>query len=173
LPCLAFAHDVFQHPAKKGETDMVMASWKRNARWGSIVLAVVFFLLLSTQTALAKKEFKMTKVKIRKNASVSKYLKRGRAPKDLKELLKGIGNRKNWTIETKGEEVTAAYPTVNGHKGHVDGKDWKMYIERGKKTVDRLLLKKRKYKVVQSKKKPDQLNVEIYTSVFVEEDTHP
>jgi hypothetical protein len=119
-----------------------------------------------------KKKFKVTEVKLRREASVSDYLKNGKNSDDLKELLKGVGDLKSWTIETKDDRVTAAYPDVAGHPGHVDGSDWKMYIERGKKTTDRLLIKKRKYETEPNKSDENLLNVKIYAALFVEEDTH-
>lgn len=117
-------------------------------------------------------KFKVTEVKLRREASVSAYLKNGRAADDLKELLKGVGDLQNWSIEVKGDRVTAGYPSVDGHPGHVDGSDWKLYIERGKGTVDRLLVKKRKYECEPNKKDPSVTNVKIYAALFVEVDTH-
>ena len=142
----------------------------------TVILAIVAFsLVFSVQPVWADKKFKIVEVKIRKEASVSDYLKKykgGKHGKWLKELLKGVGDLNNWTIETSGENVVEAHPSVDGHPGHVDGKDWKMYIERGKKTVDRLFLKKRRYTVTPSKKNPDILHVKIYAAAFVVEDTH-
>ena len=120
------------------------------------------------------KSFKVTEVKVRVEASASKYLKSGRAPDDLKELLKGVRDIKSWSIDgnLKKQEVSSAYPEVDGHPGHVQGRDWKMNIERGNGSVDRLFLSKRRYTVEPNKKDPDVLNVEIYCAAFVEEDTH-
>jgi hypothetical protein len=70
-----------------------------------------------------KKKFKVTEVKLRREASVSDYLKNGKNSDDLKVLLKGVGELKSWTIETNDDRVTAAYPDVAGHPGHVDGSD--------------------------------------------------
>jgi hypothetical protein len=47
-----------------------------------------------------------------------------------------------------------------------------MYIERGKKTTDRLLIKKRKYETEPNKSDENLLNVKIYAALLVEEDTH-
>jgi hypothetical protein len=116
-------------------------------------------------------KFVVTKVTVRQEASTTQYMSKGKAPDDLKELLKGVANMKNWTVQVSGDKVTAAYPTVDGHPGHVDGSDWKMYVERGKKTVDRLRLV-RKYTTVPNKKDPNQMNVEIYVSAFTVQDTH-
>ena len=116
-------------------------------------------------------KYVVTKVTIRQEASTTQYLQKGKAPNDMKELLKGVANMKNWTIQASNGKVTAAYPTVDGHPGHVDGSDWKMYVERGKKTVDRLRLV-RKYTTVQNKKDANVTNVEIYCSAFTVQDTH-
>jgi hypothetical protein len=70
----------------------------------------------------------------------------------LKELLKGVGDMKNWLFKESGGNITAAWPEV---PGHVDGSDWKMYVERGRQTVDRLQLTGRKYVTVPNKSKPD------------------
>lgn len=120
------------------------------------------------------KKLVVTEVKIREEASVSQYLKKtgGSAKKDMAELLKGVRDMKNWVVERKGEaEVSAAYPRVDGHPGHVHGKDWKLNVERGTNTVDRLVLAKRRYTVTPNKTKPDQLNVQIYAAAFCLEDT--
>lgn len=121
-----------------------------------------------------EKKFVVTGVGIRKEASVTQYLKNGKAPDDLKDLLKGVAMMGNWSLQINKakEEVTAAYPTVDKHPGHVDGKDWKLNIEKGNGSVDRLFLKKRKYEVTPSKRDPNVMNVEISCAAFVETDTH-
>lgn len=120
-----------------------------------------------------KKKFVVTEVKIRIEASVSQYLKTSGSAKDMAELIKGVKDLKNWGVESKGEdEVKAAYPTVDGHPGHVHGKDWKLNVERGNGSVDRLILAKRRYTVEPNKRKPEQLNVSIYAAAFCEQDTH-
>ena len=116
-------------------------------------------------------KFVVTKVTVRQEASTTQYLQKGAHPADMKELLKGVANLKNWSVEVTGGRVTAAHPNVDGHPGHVDGSDWKMYVERGKKTVDRLRLV-RKYTTVPNKKDPNVTNVEIYVSAFTMQDTH-
>lgn len=116
-------------------------------------------------------KFVVTKVTVRQEASTTQYLQKGKAPNDMKELLKGVANMKNWTVEVSGTRVTSAYPTVDGHPGHVDGSDYKLYVERGKKTVDRLRLV-RKYTTVPNKSDVNQTNVEIYCSAFTVQDTH-
>src|SRR5262245_29266497 len=111
-------------------------------------------------------KYVVTKVTVRQEASTTQYLKNAKAPADMKELLKGVANMKNWTVQVDtGGRVTAAWPSVDGHPGHVDGSDWKLYVERGKKTVDRLRLV-RKYTTVPSKKDTNITNVEIYCSAF-------
>jgi hypothetical protein len=121
-----------------------------------------------------EKKYVVTQVAVRKEASVSAYLKNGRAPDDLKALLKGVAQMGNWSlkIDKTKDTVTEAHPTVDKHPGHVDGKDWKMNIEKGNGSVDRLFLSKRKYEITPSKRDPDIMNVEIYCAAFVEEDTH-
>ena len=114
----------------------------------------------------------VTKVTVRKEASVSKYLKNSTHKKDLKELLRGVANLKNWSVEAKGEKIVGAHPTVDKHPGHIHGKDWKLNIEASKQTVDRLMLTGRKYKTVPNKRDPSILNVEISCNAFVETDTH-
>ena len=122
---------------------------------------------------MVKKKFVVTGVKLRIEASVSTYLKTSAHKKDMAELLKGVKDMKNWAVEPKGDDaVKAAYPRVDGHPGHVHGKDWKLNVERGNSTVDRLILSKRRYTVTPNKKDPDQRNVEIYAAAFCEQDTH-
>lgn len=117
-------------------------------------------------------KFVVTKVTIRREASTSKYLSEGAHADDLKELLRGVGDMKSWLFKESAGKITAAWPEVPGHPGHVDGSDWKMYIERGKQTVDRLMLTGRKYVTIANKSKPDTMNIEISCNAFVETDTH-
>jgi len=117
-------------------------------------------------------KFVVTKVTIRREASTTQYLSKGAHANDLKELLKGVGDMKNWVFKESGGKIVAAWPEVAGHPGHVHGSDWKMYVERGKQTVDRLMLTGRKYVTVQNKSKPDTMNIEISCNAFVETDTH-
>jgi hypothetical protein len=118
------------------------------------------------------KKMVVTEVKIREEASVSQYLKSGSSKKDMVELLKGVKDMKNWVVERKGEDgVSGAYPQVDGHPGHVHGKDWKLNVERGNNTVDRLVLSKRRYTVSPNKRNPEQLNVQIYAAAFCIQDT--
>jgi hypothetical protein len=121
-----------------------------------------------------KKKFQIAEVKIRQESSVSKYLRESANKADMKELMKGVKNLKNWVVkgDPEKEKVTAAYPDVAGHPGHVQGSDWKLQVERGRGSVDRLFLKKRKYTVEPSKKDPNIINVKIYAAAFVETDTH-
>jgi hypothetical protein len=121
-----------------------------------------------------EKKYVVTKVTVRREASVSTYLKNGGAPDDLKQLLKGVADMGNWsmTIDKGKQIVTEAHPTVDKHPGHVDGKDWKMNIEKGNGSVDRLFLSKRKYEAEASKRDPNVTHVEIYCAAFVETDTH-
>ncbi len=92
----------------------------------------------------APKKFVVTKVHIRREASVSRYLKQSASSADLKKLLAGVAKMGNWATKIKDGEVIDAWPTVDGHPGHVDAKDWKLNIEKGNGSVDRLFLKKRK-----------------------------
>lgn len=117
-------------------------------------------------------KYVVTKVSIRREASVSTYLKKGKDPAALKELLAGVAAMKNWRCSESGGKVTAAFPEVTGHPGHVDGSDWKLNVERGNGSVDRLFLKARKYTTVANKSKKDQTNVEISCNAFVVENTH-
>jgi hypothetical protein len=119
------------------------------------------------------KKMVVTEVKIREEASVSQYLKNSGSKADMAELLKGVKDMKNWVVERKGEnDISAAYPQVDGHPGHVHGKDWKLNVERGNKTVDRLVLSKRRYTVTPNKGNPDQLNVQICAAAFCIRETH-
>ncbi len=120
------------------------------------------------------KKYVVTKVTVRREASVSTYMKSSGSKADLKELLAGVAAMGNWSlgIDKAKEKVTEAHPTVDKHPGHVDGKDWKMNIEKGNGSVDRLFLSKRKYDVEPSKRDPNIMNVEIYCAAFVETDTH-
>lgn len=117
-------------------------------------------------------KFVVTKVTVRREASVSNYLAKGGDIPALKELLLGVGNMKNWVCTVAGGKVTAASPNVDGHPGHVAGSDWKLNIERGNGSVDRLYLKQRKYTVTPNKSNKDQMNVEISCNAFVETNTH-
>jgi hypothetical protein len=119
-------------------------------------------------------KFQITEVKIRVEASVSQYAKTTSKEnlKDLKELLSGVKNMKNWVVtsDSKGN-VTEAHPVVDGHPGHVQSGNWKMNVERGNNTVDRLWLKMRKYKTEPNKRKPEITNVKIAAAAFLEADT--
>jgi hypothetical protein len=120
-----------------------------------------------------KKKFVVTEVKIRIEPNVSAYLRSSAKKAQLAELLKGVKDMKNWTVEVKANaDVSAAYPVVDGHPGHVHGKDWKLNVERGNSTVDRLVLSKRRYTVEANKTKADQMNVKIYAVANVMADTH-
>ncbi len=57
---------------------------------------------------------------------------------DLQELLTGIQNAGNWSIY----DTYQATPQVAGHPGHIDGKNWKMNIERGNHSVNRLFIER-------------------------------
>ncbi len=121
----------------------------------------------------APKKFVVTKVHIRREASVSRYLKQSASSADLKKLLAGVAKMGNWATKIKDGEVIDAWPTVDGHPGHVDAKDWKLNIEKGNGSVDRLFLKKRKYDSSKiNKTDPNTKNVEIHCSAFVETNTH-
>lgn len=120
---------------------------------------------------MPSKKFVVTKVTVKKDSSVATYLKTGNGD-DLKDLLKGVAKMGNWSVTPKGEEISAASPTVDKHPGHVHGKDWKLNIEKGNGSKDRLVLCKRAYTVLPNKSKPDQLNVEISCSAYVLVDTH-
>lgn len=61
---------------------------------------------------------------------------------------------------------------VDKHPGHVQGKDYKLQIEKGKASVDRLFLKLRKYETAPAKSDPDTMLVKVSASAFVETDTH-
>lgn len=113
-------------------------------------------------------KFKIIQVTVRVLASVTNYLK---TSDDMKELLKGVKDLKNWAVEVdRANRVTSAHPEVPGHPGHVDGSNWKLYVERGKKTVDRLILSSRQYTVVP--KSPDLCHVSIRCIADVKTDTH-
>jgi hypothetical protein len=126
----------------------------------------------NTKRTIIMPKFVVTKVTVRREASTTQYLSNGAHKDDLKELLKGVADMKSWVFKESNGKITAAWPEVPGHPGHVDGSDWKMYVERGKQTVDRLMITGRKYTVVPNKSKPDQMNVEISCNAFVETDTH-
>jgi hypothetical protein len=121
-----------------------------------------------------KKKFQVFEVKIRQESCVSKYLRESGNKADMKELMKGVKNLKNWVVQgnPEKEKVTGAYPEVSGHPGHVQGRDWKLYVERGTGSVDRLFLKKRRYTLEPSKKDPQIIHVKIYAAAFVETGTH-
>jgi hypothetical protein len=119
------------------------------------------------------KKFVVTKVSVREEASTTQYLKTSGSAAEMKELLKGVKDMKNWIVTSKGDTgVAEAHPVVDKHPGHVDGSNWKMNVEHGNGSVDRLFLKLRKYTVIPNKTNKDQLNVEISCSAFTEQDTH-
>ncbi len=121
----------------------------------------------------APKKFVVTKVSIRREASVSTYLKQSASAADLKKLLAGVAKMGNWGMKIKDGVVIGAWPTVDGHPGHIDAKDWKLNIEKGNGSVDRLFLKKRKYDATKiNKSDPNTRNVEISCAAFVVTNTH-
>ena len=77
----------------------------------------------------AKEKFVVTRVTIRKEASVSNYLKTSGNKDDLKELLAGVAKMGNWSLTLKDDKVVAASPTVDGHPGHVDGPTSKLRLD--------------------------------------------
>jgi hypothetical protein len=116
-------------------------------------------------------KFKIVQVTVREGPSVTKYMRESPNKKDMVELFKGVRNLGNWVIEVdRNNQVTSARPEVSGHPGHVDGANWKLYVERGKRTVDRLVLSKRQYTV--APKGPDLCHVSIKCTADVRTDTH-
>lgn len=118
----------------------------------------------------------ISKVEIKKGGTVKEYLKGKRDPDALKELWKGVTKIDNWSFQLDADgNVVSAEPSVDGHPGHIHNSDWKLNIERGNGSVDRLVLTKRKYEVKKTKKlykKLPRYNVEISASSYVLEDTH-
>ena len=55
-----------------------------------------------------KKKFVVTEVKIRMEASVTQYIKTSANRKDMAELIKGVKDMKNWSIEPKGTDDVKA-----------------------------------------------------------------
>jgi len=116
----------------------------------------------------------VTEVTITELKSAKDYAKLGGTHgKDYKELMTGVKKPDSWDVEVIGKppRVKSAHPEVSGHPGHVAGSDWKLYIERGKRTQDRL------YVEVDKKKSTVTVNgndfeVKIVAEVFVAEDTH-
>jgi SET domain-containing protein len=116
-------------------------------------------------------KFKIVQVTVREGSSVTKYMRESASKKDMVELFKGVRDRDSWSIETdKNNHVVSAHPEVPGHHGHVDGRNWKIYVERGKKTKDRLILSNRQCTVVP--KGPDLCHVSIKCAADVQTDTH-
>lgn len=116
----------------------------------------------------------VTKVTITELKSAKDYAKLGgQHGKDFKEVLDGVKKGANWKVEVIGKppRVKAAYPEVNGHPGHVAGKDWKLYIERGKGSQDRLYVEVDKTKSTVTAV-GDGYDVVIVAEVYVAEDTH-
>ncbi len=78
----------------------------------------------------------------------STYTSYNRDTKGLGEVWTGINLEDRWTaifeVDAKKHTIKRVtglgFPLVDGHIGHVHLKGWKYYIERGKKTVDRLFL---------------------------------
>jgi hypothetical protein len=119
------------------------------------------------------KKFKVVQVTIRPSSAVTKYSNYGGQPgRDMKELLRGVGDLKKWTVTTSGDRATGAYPQVDGHPGHGQGKEWKLKVERGTGSQDRLWIKVTEIKEEPAKNDPNTINVKIKAAVNVEEDTH-
>ena len=120
-----------------------------------------------------KPKFKIVKVAVRPEASVSKYLRESPNADDLKELLRGVKDMKNWSCKTnKDNKVIEAHAEVPAHPSHVHNRDWKYQIERGNASVDRLILAGRKYSAELNKRDPNTINVSVSCNAFVETDTH-
>lgn len=119
------------------------------------------------------KKFKVVQVTIRRATGVDNYAKyAGQPGKDMKELLAGVAAFANWTVDVKGDKVIGAHPAVAKHPGHVDGKDWKLQVETGKASQDRLFVKVTGVEEVPAKNDPNVVNVKIKANVTVVEDTH-
>jgi hypothetical protein len=118
-------------------------------------------------------KFKLVQVTIRRATGVDAYTKY--APPYggyMKELLLGVAAIKNWTLTTSGDHVTGGYPAVDRHKGHGQGKEWKLQVDPGNRSQDRLFVKVTEIKEEPAKNDPATINVKIKASVSVEEDTH-
>ena len=132
---------------------------------------------------MAKLKAKVTvsKVTLKEDSSVGKY---DRDEAGLKEVIKDLGKKDLWgadiEIDDKKKAVKRvrdlAFPVVNGHPGHVHGTGaWKYNIERGNKTVDRLVVEDWKANVkseeLDEKKGYITADIEITCSLRVLEDT--
>tara|TARA_R110001592_G_scaffold73748_3_gene224728 strand:- start:54 stop:455 length:402 start_codon:yes stop_codon:yes gene_type:complete len=93
-----------------------------------------------------KSKLKVTKVKIGKDSSVGSYKK---DTAGLKEVMDAVADAKGWTadgeVDQKKKTIKrvrgVGFPSADGHPGHVHGSGgWKYNIERGNKTVDRLVI---------------------------------
>lgn len=99
--------------------------------------------------------FTVTGVTITDDASVAAYKTANKSGKKaafvgwLDEVLAGIKKKEGWGASFKIDPTKKPptitvngfnYPMIDGHKGHVEGKGWKYYIERGKQTVDRYVV---------------------------------
>ena len=119
------------------------------------------------------KTFKVVQVTIRRATGVDNYAKNAKPHGPwMKELLAGVADLKKWSITHNADHVTGAHPDVDGHPGHVDGKDWKMNVERGNGSVDRLVVKVTEIKEEPSPRDPNIINVKIKAAVTVNENTH-
>jgi hypothetical protein len=119
------------------------------------------------------KKFKVVQVTIRRATPVDNYTKLA-APYGnyMKELLKGVADLKNWTVTTSGDKATGAYPEVDKHKSHGQGKEWKLQVDPGNRSQDRLWVKVTEITQEPAKTDPNTVNVKVKASVTVEEDTH-
>lgn len=129
-----------------------------------------------------KAKVTVSKVTLKKDSSVGKY-KTDEA--GLKEVIKGLEKKDLWgadvEIDDKKKAVkrvrNLAFPVIDGHPGHVHGSGaWKYNIERGNKTVDRLVAEKWEATVgkeeLDEKKGYITAEVEIKCTIRVLEDTH-
>lgn len=114
-------------------------------------------------------DYQIIEVKLNKSASVAQYV--DDRNDTFKTLWKQCTDLNNWSVQLDNTgRVIEAHPSTPAHPGHVQGKDWKMNMEKGNNTVDRLTLIKRAYEVID--KSPTLKHIKISATGIVDENTH-
>jgi hypothetical protein len=114
-------------------------------------------------------DYQIIEVKLNKSASVTQYVDDTKGT--FAKLWKECTDLNNWSVQIdRTGRIIEGHPSTPAHPGHVQGADWKMNIEAGNNTVDRLSLIKRTYTVVD--KTPTLKHIKISATGIVDVNTH-